>query len=337
MVNIVKDEDMKDIKRERIQNWNNDRKNCHENTDKLRPIAENSAFMFHKDFYPKPRITLLYAELSPKIQQQLDTLLQELSDIMSKSSSNIGLTHLEEMVLHTEPGSIPIVHKPYSLPLKHYKFIKEELTNLLEAGLIEQSLGPYAAPIMVVPQKAPAGSSLTEMKRLVIDNGEQNKQLPKVQMVQAKAKGTIALIETVKIDHIWAKLKGARYFSSLDIRAGYHHISIHPDSRPKTAFICPYGKFPSKCVSYSVAHALSIFLNATFKLFFEYLDDFLIFYVDDIIVYSKMESEHLVHLRKVFEKFRYAGMKLKPPKCDFFTLHIEYSASLNFWHRDIPP
>ena len=61
---------------------------------------------------------------------------------------------------------------------------------------------------------------------------------------------------------------------------------------------------------------------------FEYLDDFLIFYVDDIIVYSKTENEHLVHLRKVFEKFHYAGMKLKPSKCDFFTLHIEYLGHL---------
>ena len=128
--------------------------------------------------------------------------------------------------------------KPYSLPLKHHKFVKEELTNLLEAGLIEQSLSPYAAPIMVVPCKAPAGSSLTEMKRLVIDYQELNKQLPMVQMIQAKGKGTIVLMETAKIDHIWARLKGAQNFSSLDIRAGCH-ISIHLDSRPKIAFIWP--------------------------------------------------------------------------------------------------
>ena len=73
---------------------------------------------------------------------------------------------------------------------------------------------------------------------------------------------------------------------------------------------------------------MSIFLNAMFKLLFEYLDDFLLFYVDDIIVYSKTETEHLAHLRKVFKKFNYAGMKLKPSKCDFFTFHIEYLGHL---------
>ena len=61
--------------------------------------------------------------------------------------------------------------------------------------------------------------------------------------VQAKSKCSIVLRETAKIDHIWAKWKGARYFSSLNIRSGCHHISIHPESRPKTAFICPCGKF----------------------------------------------------------------------------------------------
>ena len=103
----------------------------------------------------------------PETHQQLDVFLQEFSDIMSKSSSDIEQTHLEEMVLHTEPGSIPVTSKLYSLSLKHHKFVKEELTNLLEVGLIEQLLGPYAAPVMVVPHKAPAGSSLMEMKRLV--------------------------------------------------------------------------------------------------------------------------------------------------------------------------
>ena len=73
-------------------------------------------------------------------------------------------------------------------------------------------------------------------------------------------------------------------FSSLDIRLGYHHISIHPESRPKTAFICPYGKFQWKRVSYGIAHAPSVSLSAVFKLFFDYLDDFMIFCIDDVII-----------------------------------------------------
>ena len=69
---------------------------------------------------------------------------------MSKSSSDIGLMHLEESCFITKPGHIPVASKAYLLPLKSHKFIKEELPTLLEAELIEQSLSPYAAPIMVV-------------------------------------------------------------------------------------------------------------------------------------------------------------------------------------------
>ena len=150
------------------------------------------------------------------------------------------------MVLPTEPGATPVSYKPHDLPIKHHKFVEEELTNLLEAGLTERSLSPYAAPIIVVLHKAASGSSLTETKILVIDYCELNKQLLKVQTVQAKSKGSTVLIETAKIDHILEKLKGVRYLSSLDIRSGYHHTSIHPESRPKTAFICPYCKFQWK-------------------------------------------------------------------------------------------
>ena len=75
--------------------------------------------MFHKDFYPKPKITFLDAELSNESKQQLDDLLEEFSDIMSKNLKDIGLTHLEEMVLSTELGAAPVASKPYDLPLKY--------------------------------------------------------------------------------------------------------------------------------------------------------------------------------------------------------------------------
>ena len=173
--------------------------------------------MFHKDFYPKPRITLLDAELSNKSKQQLNDLLDEFSDVMSENSKVIGLTHLEEMVLPTEPGAAPVASKPNDLHLRYHKFVKEELANLLEADLIERSL--------------------------------------KSKLLRLSPKASIALIETAKNDHTWAKLKGVKYVSSLDIRSGYHHISIHPESRPKTAFICPCGKFRWKRVSYGITHA----------------------------------------------------------------------------------
>ena len=71
-------------------------------------------------------------------------------------------------------------------------------------------------------------------------------------MAQAKSKGNLALIEMEKIDHIWSRLKGTGYFTICDIKSGYHHILMHPDSRPKIAFTCPYGKFQWKTVAFEV-------------------------------------------------------------------------------------
>ena len=67
--------------------------------------------------------------------------------------------------------------------------------------------------------------------------------MSKVQTTQAKLKGSSAPIQTGKIDYICNNLGEVKYFTILDIRSGYHHISIHPEFRPKMAFICPYGKF----------------------------------------------------------------------------------------------
>ena len=105
-------------------------------------------------------------------------------------------------------------------------------------------MSPYATSVIVVPRKCKQSAPLAETKRLVIDYPELNKQIPKVQMTQAKLNGSLALLKMAKIDHIWSRLKGAKYFTIIDIRSGYHQILIHTDSRPKTALACLYGKFP---------------------------------------------------------------------------------------------
>ena len=68
--------------------------------------------------------------------------------------------------------------------------------------------------------------------------------------MQTKSEGNLALIEAAKIDHICSKLKGLKYYSILDIWSEYHPISLHPDSRLKTAFNCPYRKFLWKRVTF---------------------------------------------------------------------------------------
>ena len=195
------------------------------------PMPEKSAFTFHHNFYPKPKVKLKDGIISDETKEKLQVLKQNYNHIVSQHNSNIGLIHLEEMVIETNPELPPIV-SAVLLPLKHNKFIKEEIENLLEARIIKRSMSPYGIPVIAVQRKCKSDAPLTETKRLVIDYQELDKQIPKIQMTQAKSKGSLALIKMAKKDHIWSRLKGEKYFTILDIRSGYH-ISIHPDSKPK--------------------------------------------------------------------------------------------------------
>ena len=98
-------------------------------------------------------------------QAKLLTLQQNYDDIVSKHSSDIGHTHLEEMTIDTYPNLPPVMNKPDLLPHNYDKFAKEEIDILLEVGLIERSLSPYAASIIVVPRKGKPGAPLAETKQ----------------------------------------------------------------------------------------------------------------------------------------------------------------------------
>ena len=120
----------------------------------IREVAENSAFLHPSKFYPKPKIILKDAQVSEEIKTKFENLLSEYEDIMSHKSTDIGVMTLEEVPIETNPDLPPIASKPYTIPLKHQEFVKQELTKLLEAGLITRSISPYASPCLVVSKKS---------------------------------------------------------------------------------------------------------------------------------------------------------------------------------------
>ena len=267
-------------------------------------IAEQSAFVHPSTFHPKPRLSLEDAIITPQTKQRLDKLLINFDGIMSHSSTNIGLVTLEEVPIETPPDTLPIASKPYTLALKH-QFVKEELQKLLQAGLIERLMSPYASPILVVNKKSQDPSAeLLDTRRLVIDYRALNRLAPTIQTTQAKSKGALALVHTPNIDQIWAKLKNAKYFSTLDISSGFHHMPIKKEERHKTAFVVDsYGKFQWCRTPFGLEQAPARFNSLMLKIFFPYMDNFMIFYVDDLLIYSITEQEHLEHLGLVFEMF----------------------------------
>ena len=108
---------------------------------------------------------------------------------------------------------------------------------------------------------------------------------------------------------MYAKLKGVKVFSTSDLRSGYYHVALGKDSRAKTAFVMPFGKYEFLMVPFGLAQA-----PAYFQLLMNQVLEGLSFamtYLDDIIIFSNSEEEHLLHLEEVFHRLRKAGLKMK--------------------------
>ena len=119
-----------------------------------------------------------------------------------------------------------------------------------------------------------------------------------------------------KVKDIFSKLNWAKYFTMLDLRAGYHHIPLDNSSIPKTAFNLPFRKYEYIKVPFGLAQAPAYFQELMTGILKDFT--FAIAYLDYIIIFSKTPEEHLSYIRKVFEKLCSAKLSMKLRKCHFF-------------------
>ena len=207
--------------------------------------------------------------------------------------------------------------------MKHYEWVQREIESLQRAGVITKSMSKWASPIVIVPKKSAPGEP--PKRRLCVDFREVN-ELQQEVITAGKTKGQISIHPLPKIDEMYAKLKGAKVFSTIDLRSGYHHIALGKSSRAKTAFVTPFGKYEFLMVPFGLAQAPAYFqllMNKALKGL-----KFAMTYLDDIIIFSQDELQHLEHLEIVFSHLREAGLKMKRSKCDFFKSEIHYLGHL---------
>ena len=102
-----------------------------------------------------------------------------------------------------------------------------------------------------------------------------------------------------RIEDLFDQLKGACVFSKIDLRSDYHQLRIRPSDIPKTAFTTRYGLYEYTVMSFGLTNVLAYFMYLMNKIFMEYLDKFIVVFIDDILIYSKSEEEHGEHLRLV--------------------------------------
>ena len=269
------------------------------------------------------KVDLKDAQIKEETKGKFQDLCNKFDSIISKSSGDIGKTLLIEMDIDTG-NSPPIVSRLYTLPLKHYEWVRKEISTLERAGIITKSISPWASPVVIVPKKSAPGEP--PQRRMCVDFRKLNKTQPEVHNMNG-GKGCISLVPLPKIDELYAKLQGYKIFSTLDLRSGYYHIGLSHSTKPKTAFVISgMGKYEFNRVPFGLAQAPAHFQ----KLINKVLTDcnFTMGYLDDIIIFSKTEDEHLEHLETIFNRLGEAGLKLKLQKCSFFKKHIQYLGHL---------
>ena len=289
----------------------------------LPEIPHDTAFICSLAEVPGPcKVQLQDKDIATDIRQKFEELCEEYGEAFSKNNEDIGRTKLVKMDIDTG-DSPPVSSRPYTLPLKHYEWVQREIESLECAGVITKSMSKWASPIVIVPEKSAPGEPLK--RRLCVDFRKVN-ELEQEVITAGKTKGQISIHPLPKINEMYAKLKGTKVFSTIDLRSGYHHIALGKSSRAKTAFVMPFGKYEFLMVPFGLAQAPAYFqllMNKVLKGL-----KFTMTYLDDIIIFSQDELQHLEHLEIVFSHLREAGLKMKHSKCDFFKSEIHYLGHL---------
>ncbi|GJS20600.1 putative reverse transcriptase domain-containing protein [Tanacetum coccineum] len=214
----------------------------------------------------------------------------------------MGIKKQEEIVVVREfleliPGATPVAKSPYRLTPSELEELSGQLKELQDKGFIRPSSSPWGAPVLFVKKKD--GSF-----RMCIDYRELNKLTVKNRY------------PLPRIDDLFDQLQGSQFFSKIDLRSGYHQLRVHEDDIPKTTFRTRYGHFEFTVMPFGLTNAPAMFMDLMNRVCRSYLDKFVIVFIDDILIYSKTQEEHVEHLRLVLEQLKKEKLYAKFSKCE---------------------
>ncbi|XP_060196336.1 uncharacterized protein LOC132625764 [Lycium barbarum] len=233
-------------------------------------------------------------------------LLKEFEDVMPQElpkrlPPRRNVDHEIELV----PGAKPPARAPYRMSQPELTELRRQLTEMLDAGIIVPSKSPYGSPVLF--QKKHEGTL-----RLCIDYRALNK-------VTVKNKYPIPLIAD-----LFDRLGQAKVFTKMDLRKGYYQVRIAEGDESKTTCVTRYGAFEWLVMPFGLTNAPATFCTLMNKLFHPFLDQFVVIYLDDIVVYSNSLEEHMEHLRKVFQVLRENDLCVKREKCTFAQPQVQF-------------
>jgi hypothetical protein len=232
-------------------------------------------------------------------------VVRDFPDVFPKELPEMPPDREVGFVIDLLPGIAPISKWPYMMSVEELEELKKQLTELQEAGYIRSTSSPWGTLVLFLQKKD--GS-----QRMCVDYKSLND-------VTVKNKYSLP-----RIEDLFNQIRGARVFSKIDLRSGYHQMKIRPSDILKTAFSTRYGLYEFTVMSFGLTNALAYFMNLMNKVFMEYLDRFVVVFIDDILIYSKSDSDHVKHLRLVLQKLRDNQLYAKSSKCEFWIDEVPF-------------
>nr|CAH67149.1 OSIGBa0122F23.6 [Oryza sativa] len=232
-------------------------------------------------------------------------IVQDYPDVFPEDLPGMPPKRDIEFRIDLVPETNPIHKRPYRMAANELAEVKKQVDDLLQKGYIRPSTSPWGAPVIFVEKK-------DHTQRMCVDYRALNE-------VTIKNKYPLP-----RIDDLFDQLEGATVFSKIDLRSGYHQLRIREEDIPKTAFTTRYGLFECTVMSFGLTNAPAFFMNLMNKVFMEYLDKFVVVFIDDILIYSKTKEEHEEHLRLALEKLREHQLYAKFSKCEFWLSEVKF-------------
>ncbi|GJV92564.1 putative reverse transcriptase domain-containing protein [Tanacetum coccineum] len=276
---------------------------CHEKVVRI-PLPDGKVLRVVGE-RPKEKARLLMSAKASDKKQEKIVVVRDFPKVFPDDLS--GLPPIQEIEFRIEliPGATPVAKSPYRLAPSEMEELSGQLKELQDKGFIRPSSSPWGAPVLFVKKKD--GSF-----RMCIDYIELNKLTVKNRY------------PLPRIDDLFDQLQGSQFFSKIDLRSGYHQLRVHEDDIPKTAFRTRYGHFEFTVMPFGLTNAPAIFMDLMNRVCRPYLDKFVIVFIDDILIYSKTQEEHVEHLRLVLELLKKEKLYAKFSKCEFWLREVQF-------------
>jgi predicted aspartyl protease len=253
------------------------------------------------------------AELQKLVDKMLPPEYRKYHDVFSKAKSDKlppyrpATDHKIDLTDDARPedlGYSPL----YKLSLEELEVSRQYIIDNLEKGFIDASQAPWAAPILFVKKKDGALRFCVDYRKLNAMTRKNRYPLPLIE-------------ETL------ARISGAKIFTKIDIRQAFNRIRMHPDDEELTTFRTRYGTYKYKVLPFGLTNGPATFQRYINDTLMGYLDDFCSAYLDDILIYSDDLESHRVHVEKVLQRLREAGLPADIRKCEF---HVTETKFLGF-------